>query len=129
VDIKKSSYKKLAPFLKVASKASWIVTKEIKGELTVMSVNPTHPEYVPSPFLRDGTESTFQGSEREVLQDVWTARDPTEQGDDFDCCFGSFCAVRHRQGTVQTLLFRPSPLPSVGYASVRPLSPSHLDQH
>lgn len=44
VEIKKSSYKKLAGLMKVATKNSWIVTKEVKGELMVMSVNGEHPE-------------------------------------------------------------------------------------
>lgn len=45
-DIKKSSFKKIAPLMKVASKAGLLVTKEIKGELMVMSINAEHPEYV-----------------------------------------------------------------------------------
>lgn len=32
--------------MKVASKNSWVVTKEVKGELMVMSVNGEHPESV-----------------------------------------------------------------------------------
>lgn len=43
-DIKKSSFKKLAALMKQASKAGVVVTKEVKGELLVMSVNGEHAE-------------------------------------------------------------------------------------
>ncbi|KAM0747852.1 hypothetical protein T439DRAFT_328520 [Meredithblackwellia eburnea MCA 4105] len=44
IDIKKSSWKKLAPFIKAVAKLGWVTAKEVKGELVVMSVNGTHAD-------------------------------------------------------------------------------------
>lgn len=43
-DIKKSSYKKTSAFFKAATGAGLMLTKEIKGELMIMSINIEHPE-------------------------------------------------------------------------------------
>ncbi|GAA5903985.1 hypothetical protein JCM5296_002473, partial [Sporobolomyces johnsonii] len=43
-DLKKSSYKKLQAFMKEGKKRGLLVTKEVKGEVLVMSVNGTHPD-------------------------------------------------------------------------------------
>lgn len=44
VDIKKSSFKKLAALMKQVVKAGVVTTKEVKGELLVLSVNGEHAE-------------------------------------------------------------------------------------
>ncbi|SCZ94489.1 BZ3500_MvSof-1268-A1-R1_Chr12-2g03933 [Microbotryum saponariae] len=44
VEIKKSSYKKLSAFVKFAVKAGYVVSKEVKGELMIMSVHVEHPD-------------------------------------------------------------------------------------
>ena len=43
-DIKKSSWKKLAKWLKASEKQGLIKCKEIKGELFLLSVNWNHPQ-------------------------------------------------------------------------------------
>ncbi|KAK4700147.1 hypothetical protein P7C70_g6104, partial [Phenoliferia sp. Uapishka_3] len=43
-DIKGSSFKKLAQFIKAMVKAGYIVAKEVKGEWVVMSVNSGHAD-------------------------------------------------------------------------------------
>ncbi|KDE03135.1 hypothetical protein MVLG_06358 [Microbotryum lychnidis-dioicae p1A1 Lamole] len=44
VEIKKSSHKKLSAFVKFAVKAGYVVSKEVKGELMIMSVHVEHPD-------------------------------------------------------------------------------------
>ncbi|GAA5849354.1 hypothetical protein JCM3766R1_005325 [Sporobolomyces carnicolor] len=44
VDLKKSSYKKLASLFKFASKRGWLVSKEVRGDLVVMSGNQQHED-------------------------------------------------------------------------------------
>ncbi|GAA5969333.1 hypothetical protein JCM21900_002814 [Sporobolomyces salmonicolor] len=43
-DLKKSTYKKLQAFMKEGKKRGLLVTKEVKGEVLVMSVNGKHPD-------------------------------------------------------------------------------------
>lgn len=43
-EIKKSSFKKLAGFIKAVTKAGYLVSKEIKGDLMIMSVVTSHAE-------------------------------------------------------------------------------------
>lgn len=45
-DIKASGYKKLTAMMKQANKSGVLTTKEVKGELLVMSVNGEHAECV-----------------------------------------------------------------------------------
>lgn len=44
LDLRKSSFKNLSKFLKSAEKEGLVKVKEVKGVLTVMSVEPKHPE-------------------------------------------------------------------------------------
>ncbi|KAL8291415.1 hypothetical protein RQP46_002393 [Phenoliferia psychrophenolica] len=45
-DIKGSSFKKLAQFVKALAKAGYLTAKEVKGDLVVMNVNATHADVV-----------------------------------------------------------------------------------
>ncbi|GAA5982541.1 hypothetical protein JCM5350_006108 [Sporobolomyces pararoseus] len=44
VDLKKSSYKKLSGLIKFATKKGWLVSKEVRGELVIMSGNKEHED-------------------------------------------------------------------------------------
>lgn len=44
LDLKKSSFKNLTKFIKSVEKDGFVKTKEVKGALTIMSVEPNHPE-------------------------------------------------------------------------------------
>jgi translation initiation factor 2D len=44
IDIKRSSFKKLTPWLKSLGKEGLLGIKEMKGDILVLSVNPNHAE-------------------------------------------------------------------------------------
>lgn len=44
LDVKKTSFKKVAGLVKHAQKQGWLLSKDIKGESSVMSVNAHHPD-------------------------------------------------------------------------------------
>ncbi|GAA6053748.1 hypothetical protein JCM3770_005098 [Rhodotorula araucariae] len=43
-EVKKSTFKKLDRLVKAAAKKGWLATKEVKGEVVVVSINAAHPD-------------------------------------------------------------------------------------
>ncbi|KAG9044626.1 hypothetical protein FS837_007787 [Tulasnella sp. UAMH 9824] len=73
LDLKKSSFKNLTKFIKSVEKDGLVKAKEVKGVLTIMSVEPTHPEVLAHKPIRTVGEAEAkekQKAERRKAEDA-----------------------------------------------------------